>query len=253
MPIKKPTRTRPLALGYVRVSTTAQADKGASLDSQRAALTDEAERRDWELELVADEGVSAKTLNRPALQDALRRLDTGQADYLLAMRLDRVSRSVADFAALLDRSERRGWGLVLLSPNIDTSDPAGRFTANVLASAAQYERELIGMRTREGMAQRKAEGKHMGRRPQLPEAVYRRIIAARAEGRSMNAIAADLSAAGVPTAQGGAWHPSTIQRVLTSETARRMSQGLGGKEQMAADARTEKKTHVPLPITHVRV
>lgn len=110
------------------------------------------------MEVLSDEGKSAKTLNRPGLQSALRRLDAGEADHLLAIRLDRVSRSVADFAGLLDRSAKKGWGLVLLSPNIDTSNAAGRFTAHVLASAAQYERELIGQRVREGMAQRKAEG-----------------------------------------------------------------------------------------------
>lgn len=217
MPTKTKPRTRPLALGYIRVSTHEQADRGASLDAQRAALTTEAAARGWDLQVMADEGASAKTMNRPALQDALQRLDAGEADYLLAIRLDRVSRSVADFAALLDRSHRRSWGVVLLSPNIDTADPAGRFTANVLASAAQYERELIGARTREGMAQRKAEGVRLGRPVELPDTVYRRILAERAAGHSMAAIAAALTADGVATARGKSWHASTIRRVLTSE------------------------------------
>lgn len=216
-------RARPLALGYIRVSTIEQADKGASLDAQRAALTAEAERRGWDLRIVADEGVSAKTMNRPALQDALQQLDAGKADHLMAIRLDRVSRSVADFAGLLDRAHRRGWGLVLLSPNLDTSTPEGRFTANVLASAAQYERELIGARTREAMAQRKAEGVHVGRPKELPDSVYRRIISDRAEGRSMAAIAAALTADGVPTARGGSWHASTVHRVLTSASAQMLA------------------------------
>lgn len=215
-----PTRTRPLALGYIRVSTADQAEHGASLDAQRGALTDEATRRGWDIEIVADEGQSAKTLNRPGLQDALRRLDQHDADYLLAIRLDRVSRSVADFAGLLDRSARRSWGLVLLSPNIDTSDPAGRFTSNVLASAAQYERELIGARTREGMAQRKAEGVHIGRPRALAMETVARIVTMRKAGESMNSIARTLTAESVPTARGGAiWHPSTVRAVLASETA----------------------------------
>jgi DNA invertase Pin-like site-specific DNA recombinase len=217
---RKSRRARPLALGYIRVSTLEQADRGASLDAQRAALTAEAERRGWELRVMADEGVSAKTMNRPALQEALQLLDAGKADHLMAIRLDRVSRSVADFAGLIDRSQRRGWGLVLLSPNLDTSTPEGRFTANVLASAAQYERELIGARTREAMAQRKAEGVHVGRPKELPDTVYRRILADRSQGLTMTAIAAALTADGVPTARGGSWHASTIHRVLTSESAR---------------------------------
>lgn len=212
------TAARPLALGYVRVSTADQAEHGASLEAQRAALTAEAERRGWDLEIIADQGLSAKTLNRPGLAGALERLDKGQAQFLLAIRLDRVSRSVADFAGLLDRAARRSWGMVLLSPNIDTSDPAGRFTANVLASAAQYERELIGARTREGMAQRKLEGVQLGRpRTMAPEAIEQ-IRAGKARGDSLRAIAATLEAAGIPTAQGGArWHASTIKKVLEGQ------------------------------------
>jgi len=230
--------TRPLALGYVRVSTHEQADTGASLDAQRSALTAEADRRGWQLQLVADEARSAKTMNRPALQDALARLDAGEADYLLAVRLDRVSRSVADFAGLLDRAHRRGWGVVLLSPNIDTADPAGRFTANVLASAAQYERELIGVRTREGMAQRKAEGVRLGRPVELPDKVYRRVLAEHAAGRSMSAIAAVLTAEGVPTARGASWHASTIRRVLMSEHAKGLSRaGSAARPRKSAAAR----------------
>lgn len=215
MASRKAPRIRPLALAYVRVSTEDQAANGASLDAQRAALTVEAERREWDVKIVADEGLSAKTLQRPGLQGALCALDAGDADYLIAVRLDRVSRSVADFAGLLDRSVRKGWGLVMLSPNIDTSDPAGRFTANVLASAAQYERELIGARTREGMAQRKAEGIHLGRPRMMDETVRARVLELRAEGLSMGKVADRLNFEGAPTAHGGRrWYASTVKRVL---------------------------------------
>lgn len=217
MPTRINARTRPLALAYVRVSTVEQVEQGASLDAQRAALTVEAAKRGWDIEIVADEGMSAKTLNRPGLQEVLTRLDAGTADFLLSIRLDRVSRSVADFAGLLDRSTKRGWGLVLLSPNIDTTDPAGRFTGNVLASAAQYERELIGVRTREGMAQRKVEGVKMGRPRTLTEDTVDRITVMRSTGMSMGKIADALNADGVATAHGGArWYAATIKRVLDS-------------------------------------
>lgn len=219
------TRLRPLALGYVRVSTADQVENGASLDAQRTALTGEADRRDWDLELVADEGLSAKNMNRPALQAALARLDRGEADTLISIRLDRVSRSVADFAGLLDRAGRKGWGLVLLSPALDLADPAGRFTANVLASAAQYERELISARTKEGMAQRKVDGWAGGRsagRPRvLDENVRGRIVAAHTAGQGWTAIARELNRAQVPTARGGAvWHPSTVRAAFQSGSIR---------------------------------
>lgn len=216
---RNPARNRPLALCYVRVSTAGQVELGASLDAQKATLALEADKRGYDYEMIADEGLSAKSMNRPGLTNALERLDAGQADYLMAVRLDRVSRSVADFAGLLDRSVKRGWGLVLLSPNIDTSDPAGRFTGNVLASAAQYERELIGARTREGMAQRKAEGVVMGRPRTMTDEVMHRITAARAAGLSLRAIAESLNNDGVPTAQGGArWYASTVRQIIQART-----------------------------------
>lgn len=216
---KKEQRIKPLALAYIRVSTTEQAEHGASLDAQRNTLTVEAERRGWDLEVIADEGLSAKSLKRPGLQAALSRLDAGDADYLLAVRLDRVSRSVADFAGLLDRSNKKGWGLVLTDSNIDTTTTAGRFTGNVMASAAQYERELIGDRTREGMAQRRAEGVHIGRPRTIDESTTRLIESLRREGLSMAQIAGKLNSDSVPTAHGGSkWYPSTVKRVLDRNT-----------------------------------
>lgn len=216
---RKSSRTRPLALVYIRVSTADQVDQGASLDTQRATLVAEAERRGWDCEVVADEGLSAKTMDRPGLTGALARLDTGDADVLMAIRLDRISRSVADFAGLVDRAGRKGWNLVLLSPALDLSDPAGRFTANVLASAAQYERELISMRTREVLAKKKADGVRLGRPPVVAAKVVGRITTARAAGQSWPKIAAALNADGVstPTAK-GQWHPAGCRAVALASS-----------------------------------
>lgn len=214
---KLSSRTRPLALIYVRVSTTEQVDHGSSLESQIRVLIAEAEKRGWDHDVVEDAAQSAKSLNRPALQIALGKLDRGEADYLMSVRLDRVSRSVSDFAGLMDRAARKSWGIVLLSPSIDTTNPAGRFTANVLASAAQYERELIGLRTKEGMAQRRLDGVKMGRPRSLPKEVREFILTSRNRGTSLRAIAEQLNAAQVATAQGGKrWYASTIKSVTDS-------------------------------------
>lgn len=215
MKAKVAAKSRALALCYVRVSTSGQAEEGASLESQKATLAAEAKRRGWDHDLVVDEGLSAKNMNRPGLQSALERPDSGDADYLLAVRLDRVSRSVADFASLLDKAGKCGWGLVLLSPNIDTSAPAGRFTGNILASAAQYERELIGVRTREGMAQRRTEGVKMGRPRTMDPVVIERIRREKSGGQSLSAIADTLTSQGVPTTRGGKrWYASTVRAAL---------------------------------------
>lgn len=202
---------------YCRVSTRDQASEGASLDAQKAILTAEAKQRGWDYEVVADEGLSGKNLNRPGLQSALERLDAGRADFLLAVRIDRVSRSVADFAGLLDRAAKKGWNLLMLSPSIDTSDAAGRFTSNILAAAAQFERELISARTAEGMQQRRLEGVRMGRPATMDPDVVARIKREHAAGRSMLSIANDLSAEGIATARGGKrWYASTVRAVITA-------------------------------------
>jgi DNA invertase Pin-like site-specific DNA recombinase len=227
---KRPTtaRERPLALAYVRVSTTEQADEGASLAAQREALTTEAARRGWDVEIVADEGFSASSVDkRPGLVSALARLDASQADALLSLRVDRLSRSVSDFAGLMARAKRKGWALVALDLGVDTSTPAGDLMANVLASVAQYERLVIGQRTREGMAQRKAEGVHLGRARSLPEDVVAGIVADRATGMGPTAIARSLNERGIPTAHGGSeWRASSVAAVLRSTTAQRQTGAL---------------------------
>jgi DNA invertase Pin-like site-specific DNA recombinase len=221
---KRTKRARPLALAYIRVSTAEQATDGASLSAQTQALTEAGAARGWDVEVVADEGFSGKDLRRPGLVQALERLDAGEADALMVVRIDRVSRSVADFAGLLARARRRGWRMVLLNPSLDTEDSSGKFTAHILAAVAEYERDLIGARTREGMAQRRAEGVHVGRPRALPISVVQRIVDERASGFKLREIAERLTGDGVVTARGsGAWSTSTIQGVLASTTARSLT------------------------------
>lgn len=221
---------RPLALAYVRVSTGTQATDGASLEAQRNALLNEGRSRGWDVDVVVDEGLSAKNLKRPGLLAALERLDAGQADVLMAVRLDRLSRSVLDFAGLLARARQRRWRVVLLSPGMDSEDAAGKFTAHVLAAAAEYERDLIAARTREGMAQRRLEGVHLGRPRVVPEWVIARVAHERASGATLRQIAEGLTADGVPTARGSnQWRTSSVQGLLGSLTGKRMVAELQGR------------------------
>lgn len=213
------------ALLYRRVSTSEQVESGAGLAAQKTVLDAEAERRGWQIEYVTDEGLSGKDMNRPALTEALERLDRGEADLLVAAKLDRVSRSVADFAQLLDRANRRGWRLVLLDSGVDTSTPAGEFVANTLASAAQYERRIISQRTKDGLAAKRAAGVRLGRPSLIPLDVVRRIVELRAKGTSIRGIAAALNADEVPTAKGRPWTGSTIQAVLAGQDAARVTNG----------------------------
>lgn len=206
---------QPVALIYVRVSTAEQV-KGASLDAQETLLIAEAERRGYAPRLVREEGASAADLKkRPLLRAALDDLRHGRAQALIAVRVDRVSRSVRDFAAILDAASTEGWTLILPESNVDSESASGRFLLNVLSASAQFERDLIKQRTREALAQRKREGATLGRPDRHPAAVVERIEQDRRNGHSLRAIASRLNAEGVPTSQGGRqWHASTVQAVL---------------------------------------
>jgi DNA invertase Pin-like site-specific DNA recombinase len=230
-----------LAIAYVRVSTAEQADEGASLEAQRTLLAGEASRRGWDIDFVADEGYSAKSVDgRPGLVAALDRLDRGEADVLLVLRVDRLSRSVSDFAQLMARAQSRRWLLTALDLGVDTSTPAGDLMAHVLASVAQYERKVIGQRTREGMAQRRAEGVHLGRPATLSSDTVERIVEERHAGRSLTSIAMGLRADGVATARGGTWHAATISAVLGSSAGRLATTRL---DAFSADASAMQLSH----------
>src|SRR3954454_24531857 len=203
-------------IGYVRVSTDEQGVSGAGLEAQRRAIEAECRRRGWELvETIEECGYSAKDLRRPGVKEALRTLEAGEASALVVAKLDRLSRSMIDFTALMAKAQRQGWALVALDCAVDTTTPTGEAMANMLATFAQFERRLIGQRTREALAVKKARGVRLGRPPTLPQAVVRRIQRQRAGGESLRAIANSLNRDEVPTAQRGAqWHAATVRQVL---------------------------------------
>lgn len=209
---------QPAVIGYLRVSTEEQADSRAGLEAQRAAILAEAERRGWRaVTFVEDAGFSGKSLRRPGIEAALEALRSGRADTLVVAKLDRLSRSLLDFAGLMNRAARERWALVALDLGVDTTTPQGEMVANVMATFAQFERRLIAERTRAALAVKRQQGVRLGRPRTLPEQVVERIAAERTAGRSLQAIADMLTEEGVPTAQGGRrWYASTVRAVLRS-------------------------------------
>jgi DNA invertase Pin-like site-specific DNA recombinase len=204
-------------IGYVRVSTADQAASGLGLDAQRRAIADEVDRRGWQLvDVVADEGATGKTLDRPGLHEALTAIAERRADTLLVAKLDRVSRSVVDFGTLLDWFERAGAAFVAFDLGVDTSTPAGRLVANVLASVAEWEAATISARTRDGLAAKRERGERISRGAVTDSAdLVDHIREMRASGLTLQAIADALNTVGVPTVRGGAlWRPSSVQTVL---------------------------------------
>jgi DNA invertase Pin-like site-specific DNA recombinase len=207
----------PKVIGYLRCITEEQADSRAGLDAQRAAILAEAQRRGWaetDLTFVEDAGFSGKNLDRPGISAALDALRHRRADTLVVSKLDRLSRSMLDFAGLMDRASKERWALVALDLGVDTSTPSGEVMAGVLALFAQFERRLIGERTKDALAAKKAAGVQLGRPTSIPASITSQIVDWRASGLTLREIVERLALAGVPTVSGAGWQISTIQRVL---------------------------------------
>lgn len=167
-------------VGYARTSTT---DQKAGLEAQLRDLDAAGCTKVFreELSSVAD--------TRPQLQAALDWVREG--DTLLVTKLDRLARSVADLVAITEALRAKGVGLRILAMNLDTATPTGKLMLNLLGSIAEFERELMLERQREGIAKAKAEGKYVGRQPTARRQA-REVLRLKAEGKSAGDIVATL-------------------------------------------------------------
>jgi DNA invertase Pin-like site-specific DNA recombinase len=148
-------------------------------------------------------------------------VESGEAAGVMVAKLDRLSRSLKDFADLMARAQNGGWNLVALDLGVDLSTPSGEFMAGVMASAAQWERRIIGQRTRDALAVKRASGVRLGRPPVLPAEVVSRIVAEHRSGAGWSAIARSLNADHLSTAHGGSrWYPSTVRAVVSANNDR---------------------------------
>lgn len=206
-------------LGYARVSTEEQAVSRNGLEAQRTVIAAEAERRGWGVEYFTDEGVSGKVVG-PQLVEALQQLASGQADGLVVAKLDRLSRSIINAANIIESAQHQGWSLVMLDTGLDLTTAAGRMVAHNLMAFAQYERELIGERTKAALAAKKQRGEHIGRRTAAKPGLVRRIVMDRNAGQSFGQIARALEAEGVLSPAGRpTWQTSTVRRIYNSASS----------------------------------
>ena len=208
------------AVGYIRVSTDQQGERGYGLDAQTALIREEAERRDWALDHIYVDVASGKsTKRRPEYAEAVRALSDGQASVLIVAKLDRLSRSLVDFAGLMAQSRREGWSIDALDIGIDTSTINGELIANIIMALAQWERRIIGQRTSLALGQVKHRGVKLGRPTVVAREAVAIIRAMRSSGSSYRTIAATLNAENVPTAQGGReWYASTVRAIAERPT-----------------------------------
>lgn len=234
-------------VAYLRVSTNEQAVSGLGLAAQRAAIEDYATRNGLTVaRWFADEGVSGTVEpdKRPQLSAALDVLAACKSGALLISRLDRLSRSVRDLMVMLGQAEKAGWTLSAADGSVDMSTPNGRALVGMNAVFSQLERDLIAQRTEAAMEVLKAQGRRLGRPTALPNEVRQRIATERQSGRTLTAIAKDLTAENVPTAQGGKrWYPSTVKAVMDSLAldleAVELGQQRQGRQAMTNDPRPE--------------
>lgn len=209
-------------VGYCRVSTDEQAESGLGLAAQEAAIRGKIKTtNDRLVDVVVDDGYSAKDTHRPGLQRVLAMISAGEADGVIVSKLDRISRSVPDFAAMLEWFGNADAVFSALDLGVDTSTPAGEMVAHVMLAIGQWERRIIGERTKDALAERKKQGKPISG-PSAPPKLVARIRKMRDRGMTYQAIADRLNADKIPTMRGGVrWYPSSVQSALGYRQPRR--------------------------------
>jgi DNA invertase Pin-like site-specific DNA recombinase len=200
-------------IGYVTVASDSQRNEA---DVAVHRIEEACQVAGWELAEVITDRESGRGLERPGLAYALEQIAEGKARGLVVSDLRRLSRSIVDLGALMEWFRDARAGLIALDLGVDTSTPAGHEVAETLITLGDWEHERIARRTRSGLAEVRASGRPTGRpavadRPDLVQ----RITAMRGANMTLQAIADQLNAEGVPTLRGGAmWRPSSVQAAL---------------------------------------
>ena len=208
------------AVGYARVSTDQQGENGLGMAAQRECIATECGRRGWALAGIECDVASGKSRKgREGLEAAVAALEAGEADVLVVCKLDRLARSLVDFAQLLERFNRAGWQLVVLDLGIDMTTPTGELVASIMAALAQWERRIISDRTKSALAQAKRQGIRLGRAAGVESdaETVALIKGLRAERLSYRAIAAELDRRAIPAPRGRGWNQETVRQAVLAD------------------------------------
>jgi DNA invertase Pin-like site-specific DNA recombinase len=176
-------------IGYARCSTDKQ-----DLSAQRQALRDLGVTED---RIYTDHGLTGTNRDRPGLDQALAAVREG--DTLVVPKLDRLARSVPDARAIAAQLEAKGVMLALGASVYNPSDPMGKMFFNILATFAEFEADLIRLRTREGMATARAKGKLRGKQPKLSEKQQKELCRMKETGEYSISDLAELFSVSRPT------------------------------------------------------
>lgn len=199
-------------------------DQELTIPAQHRRIVAECEARGWELlEFTEDQQGRGKT--GPGLAWAIGELVAHRADVLMVAKLDRLPRSVASVAGLMEQAQREGWMLVVLDPQINMTTAYGRAMGQMAAVFAELERALTSQRTVEALAELKARGEpwvsksgrlctRLGGPSTLTEETRARVIALAAE-KGLRGTARILNDEGVATGRGGRqWWASSVRSVV---------------------------------------
>ena len=214
-------------IAYLRVSTDEQANSGLGLDAQLAAITEKIGTPDA---TYRDEGFSGSDPRRPALLDALTSLKTG--DVLAVGKRDRLGRDLFLMGWIQKEVKRVGARIVSAAgEGTEADDPASVLMRHIIDSFAEYERNVISMRTVVALAQKRVRGEKTGGdvpfgytldadgvhlvEDQAEQAVIGRIKKLRDKGYSLRQISTELEQAGIFTKTGKTrWNPKTVRKLL---------------------------------------
>lgn len=180
-----------MLIGYARVSTQDQ-DAIAQIDALKSAGC----------ELIFQEKASGGRWERPELQRLLGQLRKG--DILVVWKLDRLSRSLKDVLSLMEKIQQAGAGFQSLTEAVETTSPGGRMLMQIVGSFAEFEREMLRERTRNGLNAARKQGRIGGRPQKLNAHQHEEIVQLVASGKKSSADVARLFKV----------HPATVSRLL---------------------------------------
>jgi site-specific DNA recombinase len=178
-----------------------------------------------------DGGVSGATLDRPRLKSLIMDIESGQIDVVVVYKIDRLSRSLMDFAKLVDVFNRHGVTFVSVTQSFNTTTSMGRLTLNILLSFAQFEREVIGERIRDKFAASRKKGMWMGSSPPMGCEVKDRKLVVNADEAdtvrmiferyltvgSATVLARTLAAEGVTTKRGKPINKGYLYKLMNNQ------------------------------------
>ncbi len=183
------TTNKPFAAIYIRVSTQDQAQHGFSLDAQQDALQNYAKALGYEIfKIYKDEGKSAKDLNRPEMINLLRDAESRKFQAIFIYKLDRFSRSLKDLILTIDKLKDWGIDFVSLQDKIETASASGKLMFQIIGAFAEFERNIIGDRTKFGMERKAREGGFITKAPKGYRLLNKKLIRDEEESKRVKQI-----------------------------------------------------------------